>query len=244
MSLYIPHFLQIMCRLFSVPSRCDATVTCSPFLMSLPLFRVLLTTAHMQVCTVIRFSPSRFVPPNKLFLCPPSTHRSPTACWSVTIPADLRGKLQFPSWFVASEAAELSSLIFPQHFPLYWTLICTLLVNYGFLISLLPFLFFLSSVLKHPPCPLVSSPLYNFSSSAVPLCLPCCTSCISDGLPPIWPRLSLWRAVQHLSETFSEGRTQQRHVCTCNTYKQTFLNLPCTSLLSNFFTLLIYVALH
>lgn len=47
------------------------TVSCSPFNMSLPLFRVHLTT-HMQVCTVIRFSQSRFVPPSELFLHPSS----------------------------------------------------------------------------------------------------------------------------------------------------------------------------
>lgn len=47
------------------------TVSCSPFSMSLPLFRVHLTT-HMQVCTVIRFSQSRFVPSSELFLRPSS----------------------------------------------------------------------------------------------------------------------------------------------------------------------------
>lgn len=34
----------------------------------LPLFRDLLTTAHTQVCTVIRFSQSRFVPASRLLV--------------------------------------------------------------------------------------------------------------------------------------------------------------------------------
>lgn len=109
----------------------------------LPLFRVLLTTAHMlHICTVIRFSPSRFVPPNKRDRRPPSSRSSLTGCWSVTIPAD-RGanpsSCAFPS-------TERSSPFFPRAAS--WTLICTLLVNYE--LSLLPlfhpWLNFLSSL--------------------------------------------------------------------------------------------------
>lgn len=97
------------------------TASYSPFHLSLPLFRVHLTTAHMQVCTVIRFSQSRFVPPSELF--PP------------TLAVDLLRSLQIekPNTLLLLSLLAYSfrgcwTLIcfFPQQlFPPLWTVICT-----------------------------------------------------------------------------------------------------------------------
>lgn len=46
----------------------------------------------------------------------------------------------------------------------------------------------------------------HFSSSLFSAFFLLLFRCVSDGLPPIRPRLSLWRAVQHLSETLFKGR--------------------------------------
>lgn len=138
--------------------------------LSLPLFRDLLTTAHTQVCTVIRFSQSRFVPASRLLVL-----------------LDLPLSLSETLWPTDLDAANVYS------FPLFLSL-------------------FVDSPAFTPLHPRSETVLYHFSSSlfsAIFLLLFCC---IPDGLPPIWPWLSLWRAVQHLSETLSKGRPLM-HAC-------------------------------
>lgn len=81
---------------------------------SLPLLRVLLTTAHTQVCTVIRFSQSRFVPTSKLLI--PLFFLS--GCWPVETSADREAKHSssvFPFGF-QFQALLNSHLFFPQQF--------------------------------------------------------------------------------------------------------------------------------
>ncbi len=183
----------------------------------------------MQVCTVIRF-PSRFVPLSELFLRPPSHHRSLSGFWSVTISADRGAKHSSWAFSFGLQLQRLlnSRLCFSHssYFPLCWTIICTLSVNYELLILLISCFLF----------PLFFS-LFSFPFCCLSTFWPCCTSCISDGLPSIWPWLSFWRAVQHLSETFSEGRPQLRHVCAFNTLtnlSHSCSDQPCISLLSHF----------
>lgn len=75
------------------------------FHVSLPLFRDLLTTAPTQVCTVIRFSQSRFVPPSRLIISPRFLSGCREAKHSLTV----------------SDAAKICS--FPQFFPSLWTVL-------------------------------------------------------------------------------------------------------------------------
>lgn len=69
----------------------------------------------------------------------------------------------------ASKTAELSSVFsHSSYFPLGWILICSLLINDWFLVSVLiyPFLFPILFVLQHAPCPTLSLslfPLFPFS---------------------------------------------------------------------------------
>lgn len=72
------------------------------FIFVAPLSRVPLCTTHMQVCTVIRFSLSRFVPPSEPFLSLPCSRRS----LSLALPPLRR----FPLWLTVSDTAELSSI--------------------------------------------------------------------------------------------------------------------------------------
>lgn len=75
------------------------------FHISLPLFRDLLTTAPTQVCTVIRFSQSRFVPPSRLIISPRFLSGCREAKHSLTV----------------SDAAKICSFL--QFFPSLWTVL-------------------------------------------------------------------------------------------------------------------------
>lgn len=180
-------------------------VSCSPFPLSLPFFRVCQAhTAHLQVCTVIRFSLSRFVPRSKRSLSPPSSHCFLSGCWSVTIPVGPGEKYSFQAFSHDLQAAEHSSVFTTVVIPL--SLIWSLTFNSVFWFHY-SFTFFLFSP-------------FSFSlHSFLPFCLYAFFPFLHvlDGLSPIWPWLSLWRPIQQLSETFSEGRQQLRHVCNFNT---------------------------
>lgn len=89
-----------------------------------------------------------------------------------------------------------------QLFASLWTDACTVLAISAFLISVL----FFVCIFPLPPLSFNSSSLFAVSPRLAPSTL----FCTSDGLPQLQPRLYLWRSVQQLSETLSEGRSQQK----------------------------------
>lgn len=134
--------------------------------MSLPLFRVHLTT-HMQVCTVIRFSQSRFVPPSELFLHP----SSPAAELFSSLQMEKQTWLpsNFLFWLSTFRGCWCPICVFPQ--PLFassWTRVYTLFDIYGFLICLLFVMFYSPS----HSFPLYLLTLFPSLLSFLVLCLP------------------------------------------------------------------------
>lgn len=89
-----------------------------------------------------------------------------------------------------------------QLFASLWTDACTVLAISAFLISVL----FFVCIFPLPSLSFNSSSLFAVSPRLAPSTL----FCTSDGLPQLQPRLYLWRSVQQLSETLSEGRSQQK----------------------------------
>lgn len=182
---------------------CNAALSCSPFPL---LFRVLLCTAHMQACTVIRFSLLRFVPLRELL----------SDCRATAIPADRGAKHLSCSFSLLSLCLELkrllnSYLFFLQHL-FSWTLDSRLTADLWFptyvtdaLLALTLIHSMSSSLFFLYPLSLFSPLSFLFITGA-PLC-------IVDGFPQNWPRLSLERADQQLSETLSEGRPQLKGMC-------------------------------
>lgn len=182
---------------------CNAALSCSPFPL---LFRVLLCTAHMQACTVIRFSLLRFVPLRELL----------SDCRATAIPADRGAKHLSCSFSLLSLCLELkrllnSYLFFLQHL-FSWTLDSRLTADLWFptyvtdaLLALTLIHSMSSSLFFLYPLSLFSPLSFLFITGA-PLC-------IVDGFPQNWPRLSLSRADQQLSETLSEGRPQLKGMC-------------------------------
>lgn len=140
----------------------DDAVFCSPFPLSIPPLRVLLTTAHTQVYTVIRFSPSRFVPPSDLSIVlgillslrPAADLSPPQLCLLPT----------------ASQAAQF--FLHSNCVQRCWTLICASSPENNFWFY--PFFHTLITILQHNPSPFLSSFLHTlfFSSVSATIC-PC-----------------------------------------------------------------------
>lgn len=139
------------------------TVSCPPFNMSLPLFRVRLTT-HMQVCTVIRFSQSRFVPSSELFLHPSSPAAELFS--SLQMEKQTWPPSTFSFGFPLSEAADVPPVF--SHSSYFWIRVYTLFDIYRFLICLL-FVMFYSPLLCFP---LYLLTLFPSLLSFLVLCLP------------------------------------------------------------------------
>lgn len=182
---------------------CNAALSCSPFPL---LFRVLLCTAHMQACTVIRFSLLRFVPPRELL----------SDCWATAIPADRGAKHLSFSFSLLSLCLELkrllnSYLFFLQHL-FSWTLDSRLTADLWFPTYVTDALLALILIHSMSSSLFFLYPLSLFSPLSF-LFITCAPLCIVDGFPQNWPRLSLERADQQLSETLSEGRPQLKGMC-------------------------------
>lgn len=195
--------------------RCYGSLTCSPLNVSLPLLRVHLTTAHTQLSTVIRFWHSRFVPPLPLH----PTHTSPLPLGR-TLPShflvtgwpflhacrwekmETCRSSSFLLWLPLPGVVDVPYVFSPQQlFTSLWTGACTVLPIFALLISVLFFFCFF--------------PLSSLAFNSFVLCCIFASSvihyfCTSDGLSQLQPWLYFWRSVQQLSETLSEGRSQQK----------------------------------
>lgn len=96
----------------------------------------------------------------------------------------------------------MPSVFFPTAAASLWTDACTVSAISSFLISILFFVCIF-------PLPSLSSNSFSLFAVCARL-VPSTLFCTSDGLPQLQPRLYLWRSVQQLSETLSEGRSQQK----------------------------------